>query len=188
VIDQTHGAEWFREGINVSLLHLTLQDGEVSWASKIWPWVLRDFDLRVTALVRPRCNCTVNYRPVLSSERTLQNIKLANVWRKFQGERKIGLGVPDMRLTPRQTDRLTVGRKLTSTSTCCLAEGCHLFIILIFRVSLQVEAVMRKLPAFSLHPNYVFKTFREFHFLWFKKSHHCSSFSEIWATTRYFIF
>jgi hypothetical protein len=28
--------------------------------------------VRVTALGRPRSNCTVNYRPVLSSERALQ--------------------------------------------------------------------------------------------------------------------
>jgi hypothetical protein len=40
---------------------------------------------RVTALVRPRSNCTVNYRPVLSSERALQNNR-----KKFQEERKIG--------------------------------------------------------------------------------------------------
>jgi hypothetical protein len=41
--------------------------------------VLRDFDLRVTALARSRSNCTVNYRPVLSSERKLQNNKHATV-------------------------------------------------------------------------------------------------------------
>jgi hypothetical protein len=35
---------------------------------------------------------TVNYRPVLSSERALQNNKPATVSRKFQGERKIGRG------------------------------------------------------------------------------------------------
>jgi hypothetical protein len=62
------------------------------WDSKIWPWVLRDFDSRVTALARPRSNCTANYRPVLSSERALQNNKYATVWRKFQGERKTGCG------------------------------------------------------------------------------------------------
>jgi hypothetical protein len=32
----------------------------------------------------------VNYRPVLSSERALQNNKHADVWREFRGERKIG--------------------------------------------------------------------------------------------------
>jgi hypothetical protein len=44
----------------------------------------------------------VNYRPVLSSERALQNN-----WPQ----------VPDGGLTPRLTGRLTVGRNVTSTST-----------------------------------------------------------------------
>jgi hypothetical protein len=47
----------------------------------------------------------VNYRPVLSSERVLQNNKHATVWRKFQRERKIGHSprwVPDTK-----TDWLT---------------------------------------------------------------------------------
>jgi hypothetical protein len=35
---------------------------------------------------------TVNYKPVLSSERALQNNKPASVWRHSQGERKIGRG------------------------------------------------------------------------------------------------
>jgi hypothetical protein len=43
------------------------------------PRVLRDFDLRVTALARPRSNCTVIYRSVLSSERALQTYKIVNV-------------------------------------------------------------------------------------------------------------
>jgi hypothetical protein len=43
-----------------------------------------------TALARPAA--TVNYRPVLSPERELQNNKPAFVYRKFQGERKIGRG------------------------------------------------------------------------------------------------
>jgi hypothetical protein len=64
--------------------------GSLKWDSKIWSWVPRDFDPRVTALARPKSNCKVNYRPVLSSERALQNNKHATVWRKFQGERKIG--------------------------------------------------------------------------------------------------
>jgi hypothetical protein len=34
---------------------------------------------RGTALSRPRSNCIVNYRPVLSSERALQNNKPATV-------------------------------------------------------------------------------------------------------------
>jgi hypothetical protein len=40
----------------------------------------------------PEAIVPVNYRPVLSSERALQNNKPATVWRKFQGERKIGRG------------------------------------------------------------------------------------------------
>jgi hypothetical protein len=39
----------------------------------------REFDPRVTALARSRCNYTINYRPVLSSERALQNNKHATV-------------------------------------------------------------------------------------------------------------
>jgi hypothetical protein len=61
-------------------------------SSKIWPRVLRDVNLRVTALARPRSNCTVSNRPVLLSERVLQNYKPATVWRKFQRESKIGRG------------------------------------------------------------------------------------------------
>jgi hypothetical protein len=45
--------------------------GSLKWDSKMWSWVLRDFDPRVTALARLRSNSTVNYRTVLSSERAL---------------------------------------------------------------------------------------------------------------------
>jgi hypothetical protein len=69
--------------------------------------------------LRWRCPAkTENYRAVLSSERALQNNKAAAVYRKFHGERKKNWSrVPDGRLTPGQTGRLTVGCKLTSTST-----------------------------------------------------------------------
>jgi predicted alpha/beta-fold hydrolase len=40
-----------------------------------------DFDPRVTALARYRNNCTVNYRPVLSSKR-LPHIKKPTIVRK----------------------------------------------------------------------------------------------------------
>jgi hypothetical protein len=40
----------------------------------------------------PEAIVQVNYRPVLSSERALQSYKNATVWRKFQGESKIGRG------------------------------------------------------------------------------------------------
>jgi hypothetical protein len=56
---------------------LALQVGGVS--DETVKYGLRDFDPRVTALARPRSNCTVNYRPVLSSERELQNNKHADV-------------------------------------------------------------------------------------------------------------
>jgi hypothetical protein len=57
---------------------------------------------------------TVNYRPVLSSERALQNNKPATVERNFQ--EGILVTDPDECLIPRWTGRLTVGRNLTSTS------------------------------------------------------------------------
>jgi hypothetical protein len=41
-------------------------------------WVLRDLDPRVTALAIPRSKCTVNYRPILSSERVPHIKKPAN--------------------------------------------------------------------------------------------------------------
>jgi hypothetical protein len=93
---------------------------ESQWGSKIWPWVLRDFDLRVTALARPRWNCTVNYRPVLSSERALQNNKHATVWRKFQGERKIGRR---SQIGAWHQDWL-VGRNVALISTSTSTEDC----------------------------------------------------------------
>jgi hypothetical protein len=65
----------------------------------------------VTALARPRSNGTVNCRPVLSSERALQNDKVATVSGKFQRESKFGRG------SQRETGGVNVSRKLTSTST-----------------------------------------------------------------------
>jgi hypothetical protein len=59
---------------------------------------------------RPRSNCTVNYRPVLSSERVPHIKKPAIVRQKT----RIWSWAPDGTPTPRQTGRLTVGRKLTS--------------------------------------------------------------------------
>jgi hypothetical protein len=56
--------------------NLALQVGGVSNETVKY---VRDFDPRVTALARPRSNSTVNYRPVLSSERALQNNKHTTV-------------------------------------------------------------------------------------------------------------
>jgi hypothetical protein len=50
---------------------------------------------------------TVNYRPVLSSERALQNNKPATVYRKFQGEKKNWSRVPDGCLKLRRTSNLS---------------------------------------------------------------------------------
>jgi hypothetical protein len=83
--------------------------------------------------LRPKSDCSgkvqkqfiVNYRLVLSSERAIQNNKSARL--KEISRRKKNLSwVPDGRLTPRKTGRLTVGRKLTSTSTI---NTLHLFIL-----------------------------------------------------------
>jgi hypothetical protein len=68
----------------------------------------------VTALARPTSNCTVNYRPVLSSERALQKLQTRNCLKEISWRKKNWSRVPDGRLTPRLTGRLTVGRKLTS--------------------------------------------------------------------------
>jgi hypothetical protein len=84
--------------------------GSLRWDSKIWPWVLRDFHLRVTALARSRSNCTVIYRPVLSSDRALQNYKTRNCLKEISRRKKNWSQVSD--------GRLTVGRKLTATVGC----------------------------------------------------------------------
>jgi hypothetical protein len=52
---------------------------------------------------------TVNYRPVLSSERALQNNKPADYLKKISRRKKNWSRVPDGCLTPRQAGRLTVG-------------------------------------------------------------------------------
>jgi hypothetical protein len=60
---------------------------------------------------------TVNYRPVLSSERALQNNKPANCLMKISRKNKDWSRVPDRCLTPRWTGRLTVSRNITLTMT-----------------------------------------------------------------------
>jgi hypothetical protein len=59
---------------------------------------------------------TVNYRPNLSSERVLQNNKPVTVKKNLKEKLKWSR-VPDGIPAPRQTGRLNVGRKLTSTLT-----------------------------------------------------------------------
>jgi hypothetical protein len=52
----------------------------------------RDFDPRVTALARPRSNSAVNYRPVLSSERALQNNNTQMSEGNFKEKEKLDKG------------------------------------------------------------------------------------------------
>jgi hypothetical protein len=81
---------------------------------------------RATALARPRAIVQVNYRHILPSERAHHSKKPAIVRQK----KKAGHGSP----IPRQAGRLTVGCKLTSTSTsifyCSVRtwHRCHVFI------------------------------------------------------------
>jgi hypothetical protein len=87
-----------------------------------------------SAGLRPKSDCSgktqkqlySKLQTVLSSERALQNHKAANCLKKISRRKKNWSRVPDGRLTPGQTGRPTVGRKLTSTSTsdyCNYASG-----------------------------------------------------------------
>jgi hypothetical protein len=90
-----------------------------------------------SAGLRPKSDCSGKaqkqlyscYRPVLSSEIALQNNKIVNIKKKISRGKKNWSWVPDGRLTPRQTGRLTVGRNLTSTSASLAID------MLIFAVS-----------------------------------------------------
>jgi hypothetical protein len=67
---------------------------------------------RVTALARPRSNCT-------SKSQTQPLVRQGAPYqepRNCQRDKKIWSWAPDGILTPRQTGRLTVGHKLTSVS------------------------------------------------------------------------
>jgi hypothetical protein len=66
--------------------------------------VLRDLDLRVTALARPRAIVRVNYRYILSSERVL-NIRNPTIVRQKNDLVKSSRWEPDTK----------TGRNLTST-------------------------------------------------------------------------
>jgi hypothetical protein len=65
----------------------------------------------------------INYTPVLSSGKAPHSKKPAIVKQKT----KIWSWAPDGSPTPRQTGRLTVGRKLTSTSTSKLEDILRLY-------------------------------------------------------------
>jgi hypothetical protein len=60
-------------------------------------------NFRDYGLARTRRNCTVSYRPALSSESALQNNKPRNCLKEISRRKKNWSRVPDRRLTPRQT-------------------------------------------------------------------------------------
>jgi hypothetical protein len=82
--------------------------GGVSNESNIWSRVLRDLDPRVTALARPRSNCTINYRPVPLSERAPHSKNPATV---KTVKNKIWSWALDGYPPLRQTGQLTVGQQ-----------------------------------------------------------------------------
>jgi hypothetical protein len=86
--------------------------GESPMRQQIWSWVLRDLDPRVTALARPRSNCTskLQTHPLVREGDPRQET------RNCQTETKIWSWAPAGTPKPRQTGRLTGGRNLTSTS------------------------------------------------------------------------
>jgi hypothetical protein len=114
-VDSAHEKHWEKQLSLLQQLTHEAVPGTPGWGSlsKIWQWVLRDFDQRVNGLARHRSNCTVHYRPVLSSERK----QTRNCLKEISRRKKNWSRVLDGCLTPRQAGRLTVGRKLTSTST-----------------------------------------------------------------------
>jgi hypothetical protein len=77
------------------------------------------------ARLRPLNECTGNYRPVLSSERTLytKKKKVTVKHRKI----KIWLWTPKAYLTPRRTGRLNVGRKINLNLNSNLKYICLFF-------------------------------------------------------------
>jgi hypothetical protein len=83
--------------------------GSLIWDSKIWSWVLRDFDPWLTVLARPGSNCKSKLQtyPLIREGAPYQEI------RSFQTGNKIWSLAPDGSPIPRQTGWLTVVRKLT---------------------------------------------------------------------------
>jgi hypothetical protein len=73
------------------------------WDGKIWSWVLRDSDLRITALARASSNCKWQTCPLFrkgaSHQQSCNCLTIIKIW----------YWAPDGCLTPRQTDWLTVG-------------------------------------------------------------------------------
>jgi hypothetical protein len=76
------------------------------WDSKIWPRVLRDSDLKMTALARASSNCKRQIRPLIrqcaSNQQTRNCQTIIKIWSQ----------APEGCFIPRQTGRLTVGRNI----------------------------------------------------------------------------
>jgi hypothetical protein len=77
--------------------------------------------------LRPKSDCSGNAQKQLYGVQQIKNPSSRQIWRykitnpqlsegNFKEKEKL-VAVQDGRLTPKQTGRLTVGRKLTSTST-----------------------------------------------------------------------
>jgi hypothetical protein len=92
----------------------------LKWDSKIGSWVLRDLSREWLLLQDPEPNARLNYRPILSER--LPHIKKSSIVRQKTKIWSWALGGSP---TPRQTYRLTVGRKLTSTSTGIRHKNPH---------------------------------------------------------------
>jgi hypothetical protein len=76
------------------------------WDSKIWPRVLRDSDPKMTALAKASRNCKRQTRPLVRDGNQDQQT------RNCQTIIKIWSWAPEGCFIPRQTGRLTVGRKI----------------------------------------------------------------------------
>jgi hypothetical protein len=79
------------------------------WDGKIWSWVPRDSDPRITALARPSSNSKWQIHPLVREgtphQQTRNCLTVIKIWSC----------APDGGLTPRQTGRLTVCRNITLT-------------------------------------------------------------------------
>jgi hypothetical protein len=85
-----------------------------SWIldSKIWPWVARDSDPRMTVPARANSNCKWQTHPLICEgaphQQTHNCLTVIKIWS----------WIPDGCLTPRQTGQLTIDHNITLTLTC----------------------------------------------------------------------
>jgi hypothetical protein len=97
------------------------------WGNKIWFWVPRNSGPRITAPVRASNNCKRQIRPPGREGATYQQthycLTIIKNWS----------WAPDGCLTPRKTDRLTVGRNITMTLISFVEEEAPFRNIYMFR-------------------------------------------------------